>query len=311
MKLIHYKRGNESRLACIKENKVIDLHGAYVSYLKDKGELRAGLLAEAEVPSKGVGFLQGGEKSMSLARKAVEYIENNASQEEKKEWVLSKEEVRIEAPVQNPSKIICVGHNYQEHIREMGRELPTHPVIFAKFANAIIGPEDDIPLKSITNKLDYEAEFSFVIGKRAKDVKEEDALDYVAGYTIVNDISARDLQMRTLQWLQGKGLDGSAPMGPWLITKDEVPDPDSLDISLKVNGEVRQQSNTKNLVFNVNRLVAFLSEIMTLEPGDVICTGTPGGVGVARDPQVFLQDGDVVTIDVGNIGTLENTVRQV
>ena len=193
----------------------------------------------------------------------------------------------------------------------MGRELPEFPVIFAKFSNAVIGPQDEIPLSPVTEQLDYEAEFSFVIGKRAKNVIKEHALEYVAGYTIVNDITARDLQRRTVQWLQGKTLDGSAPMGPWLVTTDEIPNPSDLGISLTVNGELRQKSNTKNLVFDVSFLVEFLSHIMTLEPGDVICTGTPGGVGFAREPQVFLQDGDIVHIEVEHIGALENRVKKV
>jgi acylpyruvate hydrolase len=193
----------------------------------------------------------------------------------------------------------------------MNREEPKVPVIFAKFANAVIGPQDEIPLPPVTEKLDYEAEFAFVIGKRAKNISREKALDYVAGYTIVNDVSARDLQRRTVQWLQGKTLDGSAPMGPCLVTKDEIPDPHNLEIVLWVNGEERQRSNTRNLIFNVPRLVEFLSELMTLEPGDVVCTGTPGGVGFARKPPVFLQDGDVVRIEVEKIGVLENRVRAV
>jgi acylpyruvate hydrolase len=225
--------------------------------------------------------------------------------------VFSKEDVKVEAPVPSPGKMICVGHNYREHILEMGREIPPYPVVFAKFANTVIGPEDDIPHYPISDQLDYEAEFAFVIGKRARNVSQAEALDYVAGYTIVNDVTYRDLQRRTLQWLQGKTVDGSAPMGPWLVTTDELSDPSGLEVVLTVNGEERQRSNTKNLVFSVQYLVEFLSGLMTLEPGDVILTGTPGGVGVARDPQVFLKDGDVVRIEIDGIGALENKVKKV
>ena len=214
----------------------------------------------------------------------------------------------MEAPLSKPGKIICVGHNYREHILEMGRELPTYPVVFAKFANTIVGPEDDIPYYPISEQLDYEAELAFVVGKQARNVSEENALDYVAGYTIANDVTYRDIQRRTLQWLQGKTVEGSAPMGPWIVTADELTDPSGLEIVLSVNGEERQRSNTKNLVFTVPKLVAFLSNLMTLEPGDVVLTGTPGGVGVARDPQVFLKDGDVVKIEIERIGILENKV---
>ena len=205
-------------------------------------------------------------------------------------------------------KIICVGHNYREHMLEMGREVPKYPVLFAKFANAIIGPEDDIPYYPISEQLDYEAELAFIVGKKARNVSEEDALNYVAGYTIANDVTYRDIQRRTIQWLQGKTVDGSAPMGPWIITADDLTDPSGLEISLSVNGEERQRSNTENLVFTVPKLVAFLSSLMTLEPGDIVLTGTPGGVGVAREPQAFLKEGDVVRIEIERIGVLENKV---
>lgn len=262
------------------------------------------------MPADMNGFLQGGKESLDYAKEAVAF----ALKHEKykgKQLVFSKEDVKVEAPVPSPGKMICVGHNYREHILEMGREIPPYPVVFAKFANTVIGPEDDIPHYPISDQLDYEAEFAFVIGKRARNVSQAEALDYVAGYTIVNDVTYRDLQRRTLQWLQGKTVDGSAPMGPWLVTTDELSDPSGLEVVLTVNGEERQRSNTKNLVFSVQYLVEFLSGLMTLEPGDVILTGTPGGVGVARDPQVFLKDGDVVRIEIDGIGALENKVKKV
>ena len=217
----------------------------------------------------------------------------------------------MKLPVPAPGKMICVGHNYREHILEMGREIPENPVIFAKYANTIIGPQDDIPFFPISEQLDYEAEFTFVIGKRARNVKQEDALDYIAGYTIVNDVTYRDIQRRTLQWLQGKTVEGSAPMGPWLVTSDELTDPNGLEMVLTVNGEERQRTNTASQVFTPQYLVEFLSNIMTLEPGDVILTGTPGGVGIARDPQVWLKDGDVVQISIDKVGVLENKVSSV
>jgi acylpyruvate hydrolase len=304
MKIINYRHGDTVRAGCIVGENVVDLNQAYIQLLKAKDHPRAEQLAAALVPANTIELLEGGEKSLEEAHKAVDFALENG-------MAIHRADVKIEAPVLKPNKIICVGHNYREHILEMKRELPEYPVIFAKFNNTIIGPEDDIPLPPITRQLDYEAEFAFVIGKRARNVSQTDALDYVAGYTIVNDVTARDLQRRTLQWLQGKTLDGSAPMGPWLVTKDEIPDPHSLEIVLTVNGEERQRSNTKNLVFNVHYLVEFLSHIMTLEPGDVVCTGTPGGVGVARNPQVFLQDGDVVRIEVEKLGVLENRIKAV
>ncbi|MDN7246114.1 fumarylacetoacetate hydrolase family protein [Planococcus shenhongbingii] len=307
MKLINYTHNGLTRAGAIVDEQVVDLNLAYQAQLQAAGEYRYKEIAHAYVPSTTDELYQGGEKSLQLAQEAVDFILANPSVSAQKA-VYKLEEVKVEAPVINPGKIICVGHNYREHILEMGRELPTHPVIFAKFANTILGPEDDIPFYPISEQLDYEAEFTFVIGKQARNVSEEDALDYVAGYTITNDVTYRDIQRRTLQWLQGKTVDGSAPMGPYLVTTDELKDPSGLDVVLTVNGEVRQKTNTANLVFSVQKLVSFLSNLMTLEPGDVVLTGTPGGVGVAMKPQQFLKDGDVVRIEIDKVGALENKV---
>jgi acylpyruvate hydrolase len=309
MKLISYRYEGQTRIGVIHGEQITDLHYAYRTMLEADGVNRAAQIAEAFVPANMVEFLQGGEASMELANMAVDFVQNHAASVKYKVF-LHVSDVKIEAPVLNPGKMICVGHNYREHILEMGRGLPEFPVVFAKFSNTIIGPQDDIPFYPVSEQLDYEAEFAFVIGKRARNVAQADALQYVAGYTIVNDVTYRDIQRRTLQWLQGKTVEGSAPMGPWLVTADELQDPAGLEVILTVNGEQRQRSNTANLVFSVPYLVEFLSGLMTLEPGDVILTGTPGGVGVARDPQVFLQDGDIVRIEIEKLGTLENKVRR-
>ncbi|TWE05179.1 acylpyruvate hydrolase [Neobacillus bataviensis] len=310
MKLITFSREGVSRVGAVEGNNVIDLNLAYQSLLESEGQLRYRQIAEAYVPSDMNGLLQGGKESLAKAEEAIQFALKNKEDKGRK-LVLSTDEVKVEAPVPNPGKMICVGHNYREHILEMKREIPQHPVVFAKFANTVIGPEDDIPFFPISEQLDYEAEFAFVIGKRARNVSQEDALDYVAGYTIVNDVTYRDIQRRTLQWLQGKTVEGSAPMGPWLITTDELQNPSGLEVVLTVNGEERQHTNTANLVFSVQYLVEFLSNLMTLEPGDVILTGTPGGVGFAMNPQTFLKDGDVVKIEIDQIGSLENTVKKV
>lgn len=310
MKLVSFRYEGNTRIGCVQNDNVIDLNFAYRTMLESEGVIRAEQIAEAFIPANMVEFLQGGEESRESAKKAVAFV--NQSDKTFKYKVLHRlSDVKIEAPVLNPGKMICVGHNYREHILEMGRELPPVPVVFAKFSNTIIGPQDDIPFFPISEQLDYEAEFAFVIGKRARNVSQENALDYVCGYTIVNDVTYRDIQRRTIQWLQGKTVEGSAPMGPWLVTTDELTDATGLEVVLTVNGEERQRSNTKNLVFTVAYLVEFLSNLVTLEPGDVILTGTPGGVGVARNPQVFLQDGDVVRIEIDGIGALENRVRKV
>lgn len=307
MKLVTFQYEDKRSIgAYIDGDCVIDLHESYKQMLRTEGKTRIEEKAQAYVPSTMEDFLRGGEDSMEAARGVVDYVLKHEGG-----TVYERKQVKLLAPLHQPEKIICVGHNYREHILEMGREIPEYPVVFAKFANTIIGPEDDIPFYPISEQLDYEAEFVFVVGKEAKNVKEEDALDYVAGYSIANDVTYRDIQRRTLEWLQGKSVDGSAPIGPWIVTSDELQDPSGLAVTLKVNGEVRQQTNTENLVFTVPKLVAFLSNLMTLKPGDIILTGTPGGVGVAMDPPRFLTEGDVVTIDIDQVGTLENKVSTV
>ena len=310
MKLVTFTREGVSHVGALVDNEVINLNLAYQGLVESEGKLRSRQIAEAFVPADMNGFLQGGKESLELAKRAIQYALENREDKGRK-LVFSVNDVQVEAPVPNPGKIICVGHNYREHILEMGREIPKFPVVFAKFANTVVGPEDDISFFPISEQLDYEAELAFVIGKRARNVSQEDAMDYVAGYTIVNDITYRDLQRRTIQWLQGKTVEGSAPMGPWLITTDELTDPSGLAVMLTVNGEERQHTNTANLVFSVQYLVEFLSNLVTLEPGDVILTGTPGGVGVAMDPPTFLKDGDVVSISIEKIGSLENKVKKV
>ena len=313
MKLITFSHAGFTRLGAVTpDNEVIDLNYAYQFLLENRGSLRAEIIAEAYVPAEMKGFLEGGNESLSLVQEIVEFALQHPN-EYKHKLVHAFDEVKLEAPVQNPGKIICVGHNYREHILEMGREIPENPVIFAKFNNTVIGPQEDIPFYPVSEQLDYEAEFAFIIGKRARNVSRDEALDYVAGYTIANDVTYRDIQRRTLQWLQGKTVEGSLPYGPWLVTKDELKDPSAsgLGVRLTVNGEERQKTNTANFVFDVQHLVEFLSNLITLEPGDLILTGTPGGVGVARDPQVFLKDGDVVRVEIDEIGALENKVSAV
>ncbi|WP_342470434.1 fumarylacetoacetate hydrolase family protein [Ureibacillus sp. FSL K6-3587] len=310
MKLVNFTADGHIRAGAIVNNQVIDLNCAYQAQLKAQGKYRYQEIAHAYVPAITDELFQGGKESLVLAQGAIDFILENPDYSDKKA-VYHRSEVKIEAPVQKPGKIICVGHNFRKHIQEMGREIPTHPVIFAKFANTIIGPEDDIPYYPISEQLDYEMEFAFVIGKQARNVSEEDALDYVAGYTIANDVTYRDIQRRTLQWLQGKTVDGSLPLGPHLVTADEIGDPAGLEMVLKVNGEVRQSTNTDDFVFNVPKLVSFLSGLLTLEPGDLVLTGTPGGVGFAMNPPQFLKDGDVVTIEIEKIGVLENKVKAV
>ena len=309
MKLLTYST-NEKPLrlgVLVDESTIVDPQEAYIELLKNNGQERAEDIANALLPHNPTEFIANGDLALQTAKEAISYALENKQQTSA---VYQYENVQIGAPILKPNKIICVGLNYKNHIIEMKRDFPEHPVIFAKFATAIAGPNDVFPLNSnLTKKLDYEAEFAFVIGKTGKDIAYDDALDYVYGYTVANDITARDMQKRTIQWLQGKTLDKSLPLGPILVTKDEIPNPHSLEISLTVNGEVRQNSNTEQLLFNVNQLVEFLSGIVTLEPGDIVCTGTPGGVGEAQNK--FLQGGDVVKVEISGIGAIETIIKEV
>ena len=216
--------------------------------------------------------------------------------------------VKLLAPIPRPRKLICVGLNYRDHAEETGSAIPDVPTIFNKFATAVIAPGDNIVLPKVSKSPDYEAEFAFVVGRGGRHIQKENWRDHVFGYTIVNDVSGRDYQRATTQWLMGKTFDTFAPMGPWIVTADKIPDPHALDISLEINGEVLQNSNTRELIFKIPDLLAFLSSVFTLEPGDIVSTGTPSGVGVARNPQRFLQPGDEVVVKIPAIGELRNPV---
>ena len=224
--------------------------------------------------------------------------------------VFSRSDVELLAPVPTPQKFICIGLNYLDHAIESGVEVPATPIIFTKYNNAVIGPGQPIELPSVSDQVDYEAEFAFVIGKRGKNIRAEDWEEYVFGYTIVHDVSARDWQMATSQWTIGKTLDTFGPMGPELVSKDEITDPHNLRISLELNGQVLQDSNTSQLIFNIPALVEHLSKVMTLLPGDIVSTGTPPGVGMARKPPIFMKPGDDVAITIEGIGELRNPVVQ-
>ncbi|MGZ5339204.1 MAG: fumarylacetoacetate hydrolase family protein [Thermoleophilaceae bacterium] len=218
------------------------------------------------------------------------------------------EQVELLAPIERPAKIICIGLNYRAHAEEAGKEAPQTPTIFAKFANALRAPGATVELPRFSKKVDYEAEVAFVISDRCKDVAADEAMDHIAGYTLLNDLSARDFQFKTPQWMPGKVFDGAAPCGPALVTPDEAGPHDAIEIELRLNGELMQSSSTADLVHSIPELVAYLSMLMTLEPGDLVATGTPEGVGSMRDPQVWLKPGDHVAISSPQLGVLETTL---
>lgn len=222
--------------------------------------------------------------------------------------LLSRGDVLLLAPVPRPGKLICIGLNYRDHAEESGMDIPESPVVFSKFATSVVGPNGPVVLPLESQEVDYEAELAVVIGRRAVQVAKDDAYDYVLGYTNLNDVSARDFQFADGQWQRGKSCDTFAPMGTYIATTDEIPDPQSLSIKLRLNGKTMQDSSTDQLIFGVPDLVSFLSQTITLEPGDVIATGTPPGVGFARKPPVYIQDGDRMEVEIDGLGILENPV---
>lgn len=246
-----------------------------------------------------------GDHLVRMGDDLVSYLEHGRAQDGDE---IELAQLDVLAPVPRPRKIVCVGLNYRDHADETGQDLPQRPVLFAKFANSVVGPGAAVVVPPETEKVDYEAELGVVIGRRARKVSRESALSYVAGYTCCNDVSARDLQFESAQWTRGKAIDTFLPVGPVLLTADEIEDPQRLGIRSIVSGEVMQDSKTSEMVFSVAELVSFISRTMTLEPGDIIATGTPAGVGFVRQPPRFLQDGDEVTIEIEKIGSLTNPI---
>jgi 2-keto-4-pentenoate hydratase/2-oxohepta-3-ene-1,7-dioic acid hydratase in catechol pathway len=222
--------------------------------------------------------------------------------------IVKAADVKLRAPLQRPPKIICVGLNYRDHAEESKMEIPSVPTIFCKFATAVIGPGEKIVLPKNSAKPDYEGEFAVIIGRRGRHIAAADWKNHVFGYTILNDVSARDFQMATTQWMMGKTFDTFAPFGPAIVTADEVADPHALNISTTIGGDILQNSNTRHLIFKIPTLIEHLSSVFTLEPGDIISTGTPAGVGFSRNPPRWLKPGDEVIVSVEGLGELRNPV---
>ena len=250
---------------------------------------------------------------------AVRRLEGASHADQSPDLYVPLSAVRLCAPIPRPRKnVFCVGRNYREHVTEAAKargkevKIPEHPQYFTKPPLAVIGPTDDFLWDpEVTQKLDYEVELAVVIGKAGRNIPRERALEYVFGYTVVNDITARELQKRHDQWFKGKGLDGSCPMGPWIVDAQQIPNPQNVTVSLRVNGEERQHASTSMMIFDIQELISQLSQGLTLEPGDVIATGTPSGVGFAMDPPRLLGDGDLVEAEVSGIGKLANRIRRI
>lgn len=233
-------------------------------------------------------------------------LENNSEAEN---HLLNFEDVELLAPIPRPGKLICIGLNYRDHAIESKMPIPERPIVFSKFSTSVIGDNQPVILPPNSEKADYEAELAVIIGRKAKNVSAGNAFDYVLGYTNLNDVSERGFQFADGQWQRGKSCDTFAPMGKFIATKDEIPDPHNLPIKFRLNGETLQNSNTDQLIFEIPALIAFLSETITLEPGDVIATGTPPGVGFARNPPVFLKSGDLMEVEIEGLGILRNNIR--
>ena len=286
MKLITFKDNQDYKIgALISNDQIVDL----TPLVSDRSLTAAEVSRCFDLDS---GFLD----------KAREAVKNNRSD------AVNLNDITVAASVPAPGKIICIGLNYRDHAEESGMAIPEKPVIFSKFSSCIIALNESIVVPRESTQTDYEAELAVIIGRRTSNVSREDAMNHIFGYANFNDVSARDFQFADSQWQRGKSCDTFAPIGPFIATADEIPDPQDLSIKFRLNGETMQDSNTKQMIFGVEVLIEYLSSYFTLEPGDVIATGTPPGVGFARKPPVYLKDGDIAEVEIEGLGVLSNPV---
>lgn len=279
MRLMMFQDGGTGKLGVVEKDEVIEV-------------------AAAGVPHDLLGVVQGGTRALEAVRDALPGGKRH-----------KVADVKPALPIARPPKMICIGLNYALHAKEGGHDIPTYPSIFLRVASSLVAAEADVIRPKVSEQLDYECELAIVIGKGGRHISESEALDHVFGYTVFNDVSVRDFQRKTAQWTPGKNFDGSGPLGPWLVTSDELPPGASgLRITTRVNGQTMQDSNTSDMIFSTQRIVSVLSEFMTLEPGDVIATGTPSGVAHARKPPAWMKAGDVVEVEIEGIGVLRNPI---
>jgi acylpyruvate hydrolase len=298
MKLVRFSvNGGSPRLGVLQGDRIGDLQASVAATLARRGVVRAQEIAAALVPHSTRAFLEGGAASAEAVGSVREWITVPASS------------ARLHAPINDPGKFICIGLNYRDHAEETNNPIPKEPPIFGKWAPSIIDPGEPVLRPRGSKQLDWEVELGVVIGRTARFVDKASALDYVWGYTIVNDVSARDFQFITSQWMAGKIFETAAPVGPYIADRDDVPDPHSLELKTFVNGKQMQRGNTKTFIFDVRYLVSYLSGLMTLSPGDLIATGTPPGVGLGMKPPVFMNPGDVCRVEISGLGSMENPVK--
>jgi acylpyruvate hydrolase len=308
MKLVTYSWQGHVALGALSNNLVVDLRRAHRAALCHAGDEDELAVADLRVPADLFGLLRGGAVSMAAARRALTFVEEQRAMDHTAGLWHSVADVEILAPILCPAKVVCVGLNYRSHLAEIGEPTPEYPILFHKSATSVIGNGQAIVLPRVSQQVDYEGELAVVIGRRGKYIAEENALSYVAGYTCANDISAHDIEFRTSQWTSGKMLDTFCPLGPVLLTRDELPEPGCVGLKTMLNGQTVQDACTSDMVFSVPFLISYISSLATLEPGDVILTGTPAGIGCNRKPTVFLQAGDLISVQIDGIGTLANPV---
>jgi 2-keto-4-pentenoate hydratase/2-oxohepta-3-ene-1,7-dioic acid hydratase in catechol pathway len=305
MRLISFLQDGNPRLGARANGKTIDLTAAYAALLSERGSPDADVLAASFIPPDIVAFLAGGERSMKAASEALEHAEGRP------EVAVDESAIELLPIIPRPPKIICVARNYADHAAEAKLELPEVPNLFIRFSRSLIADGSPVLVPRVSAQVDWEAELAVVIGKPGKHIPASAAYGHVAGYALFNDVSIRDWQLRKppIQFGAGKNFDGSGPFGPELVTSDEISDPHALRIELSVNGERMQSSSTANMIFDIPTLIEHISQFTTLEPGDVIATGTPSGVGHFREPPVYLKSGDSVRVEIEGIGVLENPVE--
>ena len=304
MKLYTFEAEGRSRLGAESQGQLVDLAVAHRAMMEVRGKPGRAL------PFQMLDFLRAGEPAVQAAREVCAYMAKRPAVPVGERLAYAFEEVKILAPVPRPGKILCSGINYRSHKEENpNATMPVEPFFFSKLPSGVIGPGDPIVKPAQTNQLDYEVEFAVVVGRTMKQIAEHEVMGCLAGYTILHDVSARDVQFKDNQITLGKNFDTFCPLGPCIVTRDELPDPPHVKLRSYVNGTPMQDGSTADWVFPLPRLLSFLSHVMTLEPGDVVSTGTPAGVGVFRKPQIFLKAGDVVRLEIEGIGTLENPVK--
>ncbi len=307
MKIVRFSQnGYSPRLGCFMgQDRVVDLEASCADWLSARGVVRSGAIAAALFPQSTRGFLEGGSATQDMLGAMMESTKAGKFQPISH----AASTVRLHAPINDPGKFICIGLNYKDHAAETGSAIPKEPPVFPKWNNAILDPGEPILRPRGEKTLDWEVELGVVIGKTARFVPKERALDYIYGYTIINDASARDFQFHTSQWGPGKMGDTLAPVGPYIADRSEIPDPHVLDLKTWVNGTLMQSGSTRNFIFDLGYIIQYLTNIMTLSPGDLISTGTPSGVGFSRKPPITLQPGDVCKLEITGLGSLENPVK--